>query len=91
MSEGVHLSVTVRERALEAILNGISKSTVAKAFGVSRLTLYRWLERFERDGSAGLERQPGSGRPRKLAELTEAELKAIVLHAASEFGFETDL
>ena len=91
MSEGTHLPVTVRERAVEAIQNGIPKSTVARAFGVSRLTIYRWWDRFEGDGSDGLERKPGSGRPRKLEELTEEELKSIVLHAASDFGFETDL
>lgn len=91
MSEGSHLPVTVRERAVEAIQNGIPKSTVALAFGVSRLTIYRWLDRFEKDGSEGLERKPGSGRPRKLEEMTEEELKSIVLHAASDFGFENDL
>jgi transposase len=91
MSEGSHLPATVRERAVEAVQNGIPKSTVAQAYGVSRLTIYRWLDRFERDGAEGLERQPGSGRPRKLEELTEEELKAIVLQRASDFGFETDL
>jgi transposase len=91
MSEGSHLPTTVRERAVEAVQNGIPKSTVAQAYGVSRLTIYRWLDRFERDGNDGLERKPGSGRPRKLEELTEEELKAIVLQRASDFEFETDL
>lgn len=91
MSEGSHLPTTVRERAVEAIQNGIPKSTVARAFGVSRLTIYRWLDRFENDGTEGLERKPGSGRPRRLEELTVEELKSIVLHGASDFGFETDL
>jgi len=91
MSEGSHLPTTVRERAVKAVRNGIPKSTVADAYGVSRLTIYRWLDRFDRDGSEGLARQPGSGRPRKLEELTEEELKAIVLHGATDFGFETDL
>lgn len=91
MSEGSHLSVTVRERAIAAIQNGVPKSSVAQVYGVSRLTIYRWLDRFERDGPDGLERRLGSGRPRKLEELTEEELKATVLRTASGFGFETDL
>jgi len=91
MSEGTHLPTTVRERAIEAVWNGIPKSTVADVYGVSRLTIYRWLERFEEDGSDGLERKAGSGRPRKLEELTEEELQATVLKGASQFGFETDL
>jgi transposase len=91
MSEGSHLPGTVRARAVEAAKNGVPKSTVARAYGVSRLTLYRWLDRFERNGTDGLERKPGSGRPRKLQDLTEGDLKAIVLQRASAFGFETDL
>jgi transposase len=91
MSEGLHLPTTVRERAVQAVRSGISKSTVAQAYGVSRLTIYRWLDRFESGGIDELERKPGSGRPRKLEELTEEELKTIVLQRASEFGFETDL
>jgi transposase len=91
MGEGSHLPTTVRERAVQAVRDGIPKSTVAQAYGVSRLTIYRWLDRFERDGTEGLERQPGSGRPRKLEELAEEEIKAIVVHGASDFGFETDL
>lgn len=91
MSERLHLPSTVRQRAVDAVGNGISTSTVAQVYGVSRLTIYRWLDRFEKAGPDGLERIPGSGRPRKLEELTEEGLKAIVLQAASAFGFETDL
>jgi transposase len=91
MGDGSHLPTAVRERAVEAIHNGIPKSTVAEAYGISRLTLYRWLERFEKNGCEGLERKPGSGRRRKLEELSEAELTTIVLQGASAFGFETDL
>ncbi len=85
------MPTTVRERAIEAVQNGIPKSTVAEAYGVSRLTIYRWLQRFDDGGTEGLERKAGSGRPRKLEELTEEELKAIVVQRASQFGFETDL
>jgi transposase len=91
MSAGLHLPLTVRERAIEAVQKGISTTTVAKAFGISRLTVYRWMDRFQRDGTEGLLRKPGSGRPRKLEELTEEEVKSIVLQRASSFGFETDL
>ena len=91
MNEGTHLPTTVRERAIEAVQNGIPKSTIADAYGVNRLTIYRWLERFEAEGAEGLERKAGSGRPRKLEELTEEELRTIVLQNASQFGFETDL
>lgn len=76
---------------MEAVRNGVAKSIVAQTFGVSRLTVHRWVDRFEVEGTAGLERRPGSGRPRQLEELTDAELKEVVLQGASQFGFETDL
>lgn len=91
MSEGSHLPTSVRQRAVEAVWNGIPKSTVAHAYGVSRLTIYRWLNRVEHDGPNGLGRRPGSGRPRKLEEMTEEAFKGIVLRPASDFGYETDL
>jgi transposase len=61
---------------------------VARAFGTHRATLFRWVQRYDRQGEAGLQRSraPGSGRPRKLAELDEK-----IVRPASDYGFETDL
>ena len=84
-------TVEIRIRAVEAVMRGMPITQVAAAYGVDRRTLHRWLARYETDGEHGLNRKPGSGRPRKLQELTEAELRRIILKAASEFGFETDL
>jgi transposase len=64
---------------------------VAESYNVDRITVYRWVRRFEEHGELGLLRRPGSGRPRKLQELTESELRWMVLKPASYFGFETDL
>ena len=69
----------------------MSVTQVADAYGVDRCTLHRWLARYEREGDAGLARRPGSGRPRKLGELGEDELRGLVLTAPGRFGFETDL
>lgn len=91
MSEGMHLSAEVRGRAVRAVQDGMPRKDVAAAYGIGRTTLYQWMQKFEVEGQSGLERKAGSGRPRKLEELTEEELKAIVLQGASQFGFETDL
>jgi len=91
MSEGTHLSAEVRGRAVRAVQDGMSRKAVAAAFGVERTTLYRWMQRAEVHGQSGLERQPGSGRSRKLEELCEDELRAMVLKGAQHFGYETDL
>ena len=64
---------------------------VASAYGVNRTTLFRWSRRAELEGKQGLQRKAGSGRPRKLEELSEQELYALVIQPASHFGYETDL
>lgn len=91
MSEGTHLSAEVRRRAVRAVQDGMARKAVASAYGVERTTLYRWMRKYEVDGQSGLERRPGSGRCRKLEELSEDELRAMVLKGAQYFGYETEL
>jgi len=91
MSGEGYSTFEVRVRAVQAVQRGWAVGEAADAFGISRRTLHRWLGRYQRNGEAGLERRLGSGRPRKLAELDEAEVRAIVLCPASAFGYETDL
>lgn len=91
MSDGTHLATEVRRRAVDAALEGMSRTAVAVAYGVDRKTIARWIERFRRGGDDALLRQAGSGRPRKLEDLTEEELQKIVLAGACAYDFETDL
>ena len=91
MSETSYSTLEMRVRAVEAILRGQAKGEVAKAFGIDRGTLYRWVNRYQQDGDDGLRRKFGSGRPRKLEDLKEDELLEIVLQPASAFDYETDL
>lgn len=91
MGEDGYSTKEVRLRAVRAVERGWAVGAAANAFGVSERTLHRWLRRHESDGEKGLERRPGSGRPRKLDELSEEALRDIVLRPASTFGYETDL
>lgn len=91
MSEKGYSTFEVRMRAVEAVGRGWTVADAADAYGVSRRSLHRWLLRFEQGGIEALHREAGSGRPRILEDLTEADLREIVLAAASNFGFETDL
>jgi transposase len=91
MSDGTHLSSDVRCRAAKAVLGGMPVVDVAAALGVDRKTVSRWLARFANEGWSGLRRKAGSGRPRKLEDLSEQELLNIVLKGAEAFGHETDL
>jgi len=91
MSEEGYSTFEVRIRAVQAVERGWAVSEAADAFGIARRTLHRWLYRYEENGEAGLARKPGSGRPRKLEDMEEGELRTIVLQPASTFGYETDL
>ncbi|MBM4078039.1 MAG: IS630 family transposase, partial [Planctomycetes bacterium] len=91
MSNGLHLSAEIRERAVRAVSSGMSRTIVATAFGVDRATLYRWLKKYERDGCPGLQRQSGSGRRRKFDDIDANAIRALVLKGPLHFGFETDL
>jgi transposase len=91
MSKGLHVTKDIRQRAVAAVRSGMTRQAVAQAFGVERTTLYRWIQRHASDGTCGLTRKTGSGRPRKLEEVDEKELRSIILKGASSFGYETDL
>lgn len=91
MYDGSYSTPEVRRSAVAAVHAGMALQTVAEAYHVDRTTVYRWVTRWKTLGDSGLDRRPGSGRPRKLEELTESELEGIVLEPASAFGFETDL
>jgi len=88
---GLYSTEEVRSRAVQARERGIGVTHVAQVYGVHRATLHRWLARYAVEGVQGLARRPGSGRPRKLTELGETDLRRLVLQPASAFGYETDL
>ena len=91
MDERRNSTYDVRVRAVRAVLRGRSMSDVADAYDTNRSTISRWVKRFEEEGKEGLIRRPTSGRPRTLAQLTEEELRNVVLQPASQFGYESDL
>jgi transposase len=88
---GLYSTEEVRRRAVHAVERGLTITQVADAYDVDRRTLYRWLARYDRDGELGLARCLGSGRPRKLADFSEAAFRRLMLQPARSFGYETDL
>jgi transposase len=91
MCQGGYSTFDVRIRAVEAVGRGLPIGQVADTFNVDRSTLFRWLQKYHANGEDGLQRQVGSGRPRLLEDLEEKDLRWIVMHPASDFGYETDL
>ena len=91
MDEEHYSSYEIRFRAVGAVYDGMPVGQVARAYGTHRTTVFRWMTRYNAEGTDGLQRRPGSGRPRLLEELDEQELRELVLKPASKFGYETDL
>ena len=87
----IYSTFDIRLRAVQAVERGVSRKEVARSYGIDRSTLYRWLCNYQKEGLDGLYRQEGSGRPKLLQELSEAELLNIVLTSALSYGFESDL
>jgi len=91
MSEGTHITQEFRQRVVDAVLYGMTKPSVAVAYGVDRKTITRWVSGFQEGGGTALFRQSGSGRPRTLERVSKDELLGIVIGGARKFGFKTDL
>ena len=87
----VYSTFDVRLRAIEAVAHGMSKGQVATAYGIDSTTLYHWLNNYQHNGTNGVYRKEGNGRPTLLQELSETELRKIVLTSALSYGFESDL
>ena len=91
MCQGRYSTFDIRVRAVEAVERGLAVGQVADTFDVDRTTLFRWVRKYYTNGTNGLQRKAGSGRPRLLDDLEEDDLRRIVLFPASDFGYETDL
>src|ERR1700730_3051881 len=91
MCQGRYATFDVRMRAVEAVQRGLAVGQVADTFNVDRTTLFRWLRGYRTNGQDGLQRKAGSGRPRLLNDLEEADLCRVGMSPASDCGYETDL
>jgi transposase InsO family protein len=80
----VELSVVEqRYRAVLAVERGELKQVVAAQFGVSRMTLHRWLTRYARDGLAGLMDRPR--RPESCPHQVSPEVETAVCELRREY------
>jgi transposase len=91
MSGRTYSTYDTRQRAVVAVIQeGLPVTVVARAYGMDRSSVHRWLARYDGEGEQGLLRRPVSGRPRKLAVLDREALRTLVLAPASAYGYETD-
>ena len=78
----------LRKRAVAAVREGQSPSTVARAFGVHRVSLQRWLRQAQVPG--GLDAKPVR-RPSALSDDQLRALEVLLLQGASRHGWPNDL
>ena len=89
--EAKYSTYEIRVRAVEAVRQGMAVAGVAKAYQVNRSTVHRWAMRYKTKGSnKGLVRQPVSGRPSILGQISDQQLLSVVLKPATLFGYDTD-
>ena len=69
----------VRLLAIANVREGMPVEDAARATGMGRATLYRWLAREQAGGPTALRDRPRTGRRRKLDAAQRAEVKAWVL------------
>lgn len=63
---------------------------IAELLGVSIRSIQRWRRAWERDGMAGLQTRPRSGRPRKLTVHEAAQVLKWLEQSPADFGFPTE-
>lgn len=72
-------SHSFRNRCQAILLSyqGYSVQQLADLFQVSDLSIYKWMNRFEADGVAGLQNQPGKGRKPLLKLENQAHVQLV--------------
>jgi len=80
-----HYSIDTKKRIIDSIKSGKSPTEIHQTFGISRSTIYQWLN------SSDLERSPGSGKPTSLTLDEINQILAYIQNPATNYGFENDL
>lgn len=80
-----------RLQALHLKQQGWYQRDIAEAFGVSDVTVSRWLARARRDGPEALLSRPSPGPPSKLSAAQKHQIPEFLWHGAEAFGFRGDV
>jgi transposase len=77
VSLGYDGSVSARAQIVLAWYDGDSSADIAKRFKTSKPTVYKWVDRFEAEGVAGLEDRKSTGRPRSVSGSVRSRIVAL--------------
>src|ERR671910_1522788 len=68
----------LRNRAVRAVLDGMTQAEAARVFGVHHNAVYRWIKRYREGGFQGLAEQRRGRRPGEQAALTEPQQQELI-------------
>ena len=71
---------------LVLLQEGYRPTFLAQLFGVSRMTLTRWVHRLNQEGVAGVREQPRPGRPTQLTSRIRRQLLSDLEHSPERCG-----
>jgi putative transposase len=81
---------TRRLAAARELLNGVTQSTVARRYGVSRTTASRWQRSIVMRGVEGLRKRRATGRPSRLTADQVDTIRKMYMEGAAAHGFSRD-
>src|SRR5277367_5096857 len=76
----------LRIAILILFLDGYRPTFLAELFGLSRMTLTRWVHRLNRQGLAGLQEKPRAGRPTQLTPRLRRQLSEHLKQSPERYG-----
>lgn len=80
--------VAVRAHMILLSSRGHAAPEIADLHGVTHPMVYKWFDRFEEEGPAGLYDREREGRPPKIDEEAEEELRRVLEAPPTEQGYE---
>jgi transposase len=72
-------------------LAGQTQAAVAEALAVHPVTVAKWMARHRVQGDTGLAARPAPGRPRRLTDEQDRQVRLWLSQKATAHGFPTDL
>ena len=81
----------LRFQAIELLEKGKKTAAISEDFGVSLVTVYRWINSYKKNGADGLKKRKAPGAKSKLTPNEIKILLKFLEKTADEYGFETPL
>lgn len=81
----------IRRQGYRLLHRGVPKSRIASMLRVTRMTVFRWERKMEKEGPTSWKNWPSRGRPPKLTPRKKKRLRTILVEGARTQGYSADL